>query len=102
MRIESAQDIKITKVESFKVFFDYEGKKFLMHGSGLDFEEWVTLYERIETDNSGQYELKFISRADYKQYFASDFIKYAGKGKVYSQIDKEYFAQQLKEWKFVN
>jgi hypothetical protein len=98
--VKDLSKLKITKVKSWAIYFDYDNEKYLLHGSSEDYEHSIRLYKRIW--NGKKYELdcifgKFTITEDVKykyikpinaKYFKKDTI-------VYSQIDKEYFVKKL-------
>ena len=85
--------LKITKVKSWAIYFTYDLKYYLLHGS-YDDDEVVELYER-ELYNCGNYKLKLLKSKSESSYFANDYINCHKHVIVYSQIDKEFFVKKL-------
>lgn len=104
LTIKSLRHLKITKVKPWSIYFDYEGKHYLIHGkSELGEGSWQELYER-ELDENGKYNLIKLGCCNYAtDSVASDYIKAQnGKTTVYSQVDKAYFAYMLTKRGFAN
>ena len=97
IEIKDLSKLKITKVKTWAIYFDYDGEKYLLHGSsGDDYEYNIILYKRVPLNNKGKYNLKYIcgqpTSNDGVEY---RYIKYFGKQICYKHIDKEYFVKKL-------
>lgn len=89
--------LKITKVKDWAIYFDYDGRHYLIHGgSELGEGSWQDFYERI-LDEYGHYELHHIGTKPYaKECVVNDYIKrQKGHTVVYRNINKEYFVYKL-------
>ena len=90
LNIKDIHLLHITKVKPWAIYFNYDNKKYLLHGSTQDYESSIHLYERIW--NGKHYELEYISGyLSCSDNVENDFISYKCKGKTYSQIDKARF-----------
>jgi hypothetical protein len=86
-----ANKIKIRKVKAWAIYFDYEGKKFLLHESSDCYESSTTLYERVL--ENGRYKLETIQSYYGKIITLNYFSSKAGR--TYSQVDTEKFLRKL-------
>ena len=94
LEIKDLSKLKITKVKYWAIYFDYDGEKYLLHGSSVDYEYSITLYKRVPLDNNGKYSLETI----YGRFTSTDCIDEFLKQKhpkCYKHIDKEYFVKKL-------
>ena len=97
INIDDLDSLKITKVKDWAIYFDYDNRHYLLHGSSeLGEGSWQDLYERY-LDSNGHYELRHIKSIMYlSEYCAHDYIlRQKGKTIVYKNIDKEYFVYKL-------
>ena len=104
LTIKNFRHLKVTKIKPWSIYFDYEGKHYLIHGkSELGEGSWQELYER-ELDENGKYTLKKLGCSNYAtDDVASEYIKKQnGKITVYSQVDKKFFAYMLTKRGFAN
>lgn len=100
--ITDLNKLKITKVKDWAIYFNYDNKKYLLHGSEYEYDYKYSLYKRKPVSNN-RYELETISeKYTNNDYVTNEFIKESSKRTlVYNQIDKEYFVNKLVEWGFV-
>lgn len=86
--IKSLDKLKIKKVKEFyKIYFDYDGKHYMLLNQYEDYETSASLYERT-FDENGKVTLRFItSNLVFKWP-----IKYHQR-KVYADIDLDYFVK---------
>lgn len=87
----SANNIKITKVKPWAIYFNYKNRKFLIHESSDCCEYSTTLYERVLRNN--KYELKSI-KSYYGRIFTLNYLNNKT-GRTYNQINKEKFLTKL-------
>ena len=94
--IEDLSLLKITKVKPWAICFDYDSSHYLLYGNTDNPETQQDLFERI-LNKHGKYTLKYIcSKIGEKSDVWDDYIKCQnGTTIVYSQVDKEYFANKL-------
>ena len=94
--IQDLSLLKITRVRSWSICFDYADKHYLLHGESEAGEySCQELYER-KLDECGKYDLIFISNKCGDDYVSNDYIKtQKGRTIVYSKIDKNFFAYKL-------
>lgn len=86
-----ASKIKIRKVKAWAIYFDYEGKKFLLHESSDCYERSTTLYERLL--ENGRYKLKPIN-SYYGNIITLNYFS-SKAGRTYSQVDTKKFLRKL-------
>lgn len=88
--------LKITRVRTWSICFDYDNKHYLIHGSyEMGEGSWQEFYER-ELDANGRYNLIRLKTSNGDDDVAYDYIKrQRGKTIVYKNIDKEHFAYKL-------
>lgn len=89
--------LKITRIvkESTKIYFDYNGKHFLIKEGCCDYEYSTDLYERTLNEHGFKKVKKIYGLCG--GYFVSDFIKrQKGRTYVYKQIDKIHFCNALR------
>lgn len=96
INIQDVSLLKITKVRDWSVLFDYDGKHYLLHGTGESGEpDRQELYERTLNQN-GKYDLEYKNACYGTEYVSRDYIKSkSNKTIVYNQIDKDFFAYKL-------
>ena len=89
INIQDVSLLKITKVRYLSILFDYDGKHYLLHGTGESGEpDRQELYERTLNQN-GKYDLEYKNTCYGTEYVARDYIKSkSNKTIVYNQIDK--------------
>lgn len=94
--IQDLSLLKITKVKTWAIYFDYGNKHYLLHNKLCDeYEEIHELYER-NINKNGFYSLNFIKSSYARSSVLNDYIKpISWKTIVYNQIDKEYFRDKL-------
>ncbi len=95
INIQDLSLLKITKVKTRSIYFDYDRKHYLLHGTYDDYESVHTLYE-ININKKGFWTLDFI-KSDYaRTSVLNEYIKpLSWKTIVYNQINKEYFVEKL-------
>lgn len=97
LKINDLSKLKIRKVKSYKIYFDYDNKSYLLIDDS-DEDSHMSLYKRnFVAENRIQ--LEFISGAytsDINQYI-KDISKKQPTHIVYSNIDREYFVKKLVE-----
>lgn len=94
MVIERLEDVKITKVKDWAVYFDVCEKHYILHGSEDD-ESYVTLFERT-LDKFGHYELTPLKSILGDACLKNKYIaKQKDKTIVYSLVDVRYFVYTL-------
>ena len=99
IRIKNLDNLRITKVKDWAIYFNYKSKQYILHGSSeLGEDSWQKLYER-KFDSSGKCSLVLMKRIMYeKEYLKYDYIeKQNGKTIVYSLINKKHFVYTLTE-----
>lgn len=92
--------LKITKIveESTKIYFDYDGKHFLIKEREEDYEYSIELYERTLNEHGFKKVKNLFGCLGW--YSISKFIKkQKGKTIVYNQVDKNYFINALRSEK---
>lgn len=96
INIQDVSLLKITKVRDWSILFDYDGKHYLLHGTGESGEpDRQELYERNLNQN-GKYDLEYKNACHGTEYVSRDYIKSkSSKTIVYNQIDKDFFAYKL-------
>nr|DAR46291.1 MAG TPA: hypothetical protein [Caudoviricetes sp.] len=96
INIQDVSLLKITKVRDWSILFDYDGKHYLLHGTGESGEpDRQELYERNLNQN-GKYDLEYKNVCYGTEYVSRDYIKSkSNKTIVYNQIDKDFFAYKL-------
>lgn len=90
--------LKITRIveESTKIYFDYDGKHFLIKEREEDFEYSTELYERTLNEHGFHKVKNLFGVYGWNSIF--NFIKkQKGKTIVYSQVDKKYFENALRK-----
>lgn len=60
LQIVDIKKLKITKVKSWAIYFDYDGEKYLFHESTDDYETSHTLYRRMDMNGKGKYKLEYM------------------------------------------
>lgn len=102
LKINDLSKLKIRKVKSYKLYFDYDNESYLLIDDS-DEDSHMSLYKRnFVAENRIQ--LEFISGAytsDINQYI-KDISKKQPTHLVYSNIDREYFVKKLVENKLVD
>ena len=93
--IQDLSLLKITKVKTWSIYFDYDRKHYLLHETCDGYEYVHTLYER-NINKKGFWTLDFI-KSDYaRTSVLNEYIKpLSWQTIVYNQIDKEYFIENL-------
>lgn len=94
--ITDSKLIKITKVKSYAIYFNYNGDRYLLHNSANDDCDTTTLYLREPIGNCGKFKLVVLSS---KYGNSIPVIRYKGKRKTpknskspaYSLVDVEKF-----------
>lgn len=103
LNIEDVDKLKITKVKSWAILFDYDDKHYLLHSDSEEGEgSGQTLYERILNEN-GNYVLYAVESKWYLEgSLISDYVRLSktlnriySSTIVYSQLSKRYFAYKL-------
>ena len=103
--IEDYNDIKITKVKSYKVYFSYRGRRFFIRGD-YDYDDgsaFMSLFEKVTLPDGGMK----VEMLDYAttSSCASSLVEpkkgIKSNGYTYSQIDKKVFAMNLERLGFV-
>lgn len=94
--ITDLSKIKITKLKSWAIYFEYNSDKYLLHESTDDYDTTVTLYKRIPYNDFGKYELEYLCS---KPYMEIPSIEYNKKKKhrigTHSQINIEKFVYDM-------
>lgn len=101
--IKSIDDVVITKVTSFAVYFKYEGVHYFIHKDDNDGAHSISLYKRIIPDK-GHFKLEGIGYTPIASI--STFISFGSvpggrsrKGKELKYFDKINFIKQLAAYK---
>ena len=95
--IKDYKKVRILKIKDWSIDFEYDGKRYLLHGgSELGEGSWQDLYFK-KLDEKGRYELEFISKANYKvgyvgNYYFGNQLK---RGVTYNSLDIETFVKEL-------
>lgn len=95
LNISNLNNLKITKIKNWAIYFTYNNNKYLIHRSTEDYDIFTTLYLRKPINNTGQYELESII-GYYGDFIPS--IRYNAKNKysgTLSQINKKDFVWKL-------
>lgn len=93
--------LKITKVTTYKIYFKYDDKSYLIIDDSEE-DGHISLYERVWVRDN-RLELHFINGAiacGSVSQFIQDVSKRRPKSLVYSNIDREYFVKKLVEFDF--
>lgn len=99
---DNINTIKITKIKDWKIYFDFDGKHYMIHekdieGHGDPYDYVTTLYERI-LDYNGKVSLKIIDYCDSCLYL--DDFGFNNTKITYSLINKNDFVNGLLKYRF--
>ena len=94
--IKKVESLKITKIKLWAVYFEVDGKTYLLHESADCYESNIALYEKIN-DVNGRYELKHIS-GDYGSLPSVFMLK---NGETYLSMNKYKIVLELIKRKLV-
>jgi hypothetical protein len=81
--VKNVNSIKITKVKPWAVYFNADGKHYLLHGSNVDDECTQTIFERT-FDENGVWKLNAIQSRFGDAYLSDEYVgRQNGKTVVY-------------------
>lgn len=95
IHIEDLMLLKITKVTTWKIYFQYNNKSYMIIDDSEE-DSHISLYEREISNN--KIRLHFLNGAitlGGTNLFIKDVSKKKAKHLVYSNIDREYFVKKL-------
>ena len=95
IHIEDLMLLKITKVTTWKIYFQYSNKSYMLIDDSEE-DAHISLYEREISNN--KIRLHFLNGAitlGGTNLFIKDVSKKKAKHLVYSNIDREYFVKKL-------
>jgi hypothetical protein len=100
LEINEVRQIKITKVKSWAICFNYKDKKYLLHETSED-DTVITLYEKTIVD--GKTKLDLISSAYGGMIILTSYVssKKTRQHMIYSHIDLYDFVAKLVNRKLV-
>lgn len=93
LHIESLEELKITKVTDWKIYFDYDGKHYMLINSEDGYENMTILYERVFNTHGTTIKLILVATKPNTMY-GSDYIRYK-RSATLRDIDKVYFVKKL-------
>lgn len=64
LRIDDYNDIRITKVKYFVVYFSYRGRRFFLKEAEDCYESWLQLYEKVPVSDN-KFKVEIISSSMY-------------------------------------
>ncbi len=91
LRVVNVESLKITKIKSWAIYFEVDGKTYLLHEDSDGYERGTTLYKKTN-DKNGRYELEFISGS---WYGMSDLYIRRKETEAYSLINPYEFILKL-------
>lgn len=98
INIEDLSKLKITKIADFRIYFNYDGKHYMLI-ENRDDDAVISLYEREISDKGFVKTRCMQSEIAYRMDIESFIKDISAKNKsghiVYANIDKEYFVKQL-------
>lgn len=98
LNIEDLSKLKITKIADFRVYFDYDGKHYMLI-ENRDDDAVISLYEREISDKGFVKTRCMQSEIAYRMDIESFIKDISARNKsghiVYVNLDKEYFVKQL-------
>lgn len=100
IEIKDLTKLKITKLTSWKIYFDYDGVHYMIIDDS-DEDSHLSLYKR--NISNGKVRLTLVNERITTAgiwYFIRDISKRHPKSIVYSNIDREYFVKKLLELGF--
>lgn len=93
LHIESLEELKITKVTEWKIYFDYDGKHYMLINSEDGYENMTMLYERVFNTHGTTIDLILVASNPNTMY-GLGYIRYK-RSATLSDIDKVYFVKKL-------
>lgn len=93
LHIESLEDLKITKVTEWKIYFNHKGKHYMLINLEDGYENMTMLYERVFNTHGTTIKLTSVAAKSNAMY-GPDYIKYK-RSATLSDIDKVYFVKKL-------
>ena len=100
--IEDYNDIKITKVKYYMVYFSYRGRRFFIRDEYED-NAYMSLYEKVTLPDGGMRveELRSVVTLSNVSSLIKPKKGIKNQGYTYSQVDKKVFAMKLAKLGFI-
>lgn len=100
--IEDYNDIKITKVKYYMVYFSYRGRRFFIRDEYED-NAYMSLYEKVLLPDGGMRveELRSVVTLSNVSSLIKPKKGIKNQGYTYSQVDKKVFAMKLAKLGFI-
>lgn len=100
--IEDYNDIRITKIKYYMVYFSYRGRRFFIRDE-YDDSAYMSLYEKVLLPDGGMRveELRSVVTLSNVSSLIKPKKGIKNRGYTYSQVDKKVFAMKLAKLGFI-